>query len=173
MIDVFMEREWPSPLTEPGFWQEAEGGLDCMPLYNVKWLESYLAVDGSRLVCHFHSPDLESIRTYLRQTDTAYVAVWSGSAHDVGLDLEPNVLVERNFDEAVTLDSIQAMEDAGAQCLQMRQVTFITTLFSRDRKRMLCLYHAPDAQSVREAQEEAGMPWDRVWACKLLQSSEN
>jgi hypothetical protein len=76
MIDVFMEREWPSPLTEPGFWQEAEGGLDCMPLYNVKWLESYLAVDGSRLVCHFHSPDLESIRTYLRQTDTAYVAVW-------------------------------------------------------------------------------------------------
>ncbi len=173
MIDVVMERQWPSPLTESDFWAEAEAGPDCMPLYQVQWLESYLAADGSRLVCHFLSPDLESIRAYLRQTDTAYLTLWSGAAHDVGLDLEPNVLVERSFEQAVTLEAIQAIEDAGAQCLQMRNVTFTNTLFSQDRMRMLCLYHAADAQSVREAQQEAGMPMDRVWACRLMRSSAN
>jgi hypothetical protein len=30
---------------------------------------------------------------------------------------------------------------------------------------MLCLYQAPDAESVRLAQHQANMPVDRVWAC--------
>jgi hypothetical protein len=29
---------------------------------------------------------------------------------------------------------------------------------------MLCLYQSPDAESVRAAQREAGLPVDRVWA---------
>jgi len=29
---------------------------------------------------------------------------------------------------------------------------------------MICLYHAPDAESVRLAQRQAGMPLERVWA---------
>jgi len=29
---------------------------------------------------------------------------------------------------------------------------------------MICMYHAPDAESVRLAQRQAGMPIDDVWA---------
>ena len=84
-------------------------------------------------------------------------------------DLAPNIMVERTFEQAVTLESIQAIEDASAQCLKIRDVTFIKTYFSVDQKRMLCLYKAPDAEAVRSAQDEALMPFDRVWSCQTLQ----
>ena len=28
---------------------------------------------------------------------------------------------------------------------------------------MICVYQAPDAESVRRAQKEIGMPFDEVW----------
>ena len=78
------------------------------------------------------------------------------------------VMVTLCFDEPVALDDIQAIEDAGIACLEMRGVSFVKTLFSTDRKRMMCLYKAPDAEAVREAQREAGLPVDQVWACHVM-----
>ena len=59
----------------------------------------------------------------------------------------------------------QQAEDAAAWCLELYKVTFLRTYFSADRKRMLCLYQAPDAESVRLSQQQAKMPFERVWAC--------
>ena len=89
--------------------------------------------------------------------------------HDVpGIDAaeigKANVLVERSFDDGMTLLEIQDIEDAGIWCLEIRNVRFLRTFFSADRKRMLCLYEAPDAESVRQAQREAGVPFDEAWA---------
>jgi uncharacterized protein DUF4242 len=78
------------------------------------------------------------------------------------------VLVERHFASPVDFASIQALEDAGAWCLQAHQVTFLKTFFARDRKRMLCLYEAPDAESVRVAAGKAGVPFERAWACEKI-----
>ena len=78
------------------------------------------------------------------------------------------VLVERRFASPIDFESIQALEDAGARCLQAHQVTFLRTFFSRDRKRMLCLYEAPDAESVRVAEGKAGVPFERAWACERI-----
>jgi hypothetical protein len=47
-------------------------------------------------------------------------------------------------------------------------VKFARTFFSADRRRMVCLYQAPDAESVRLAQREAAMPLDAVWAFERL-----
>ena len=33
---------------------------------------------------------------------------------------------------------------------------------------MLCLYEAPDAESVRQAQREAGVPFERAWAFEAI-----
>ncbi len=74
------------------------------------------------------------------------------------------MLVERSFAAPVALEDVQAVEDAGRWCLDTRGVQFVRTFFSGDRRRMICLYSAPDAQAVRDAQREAGMPVDRVWA---------
>lgn len=74
------------------------------------------------------------------------------------------VVVERSFDEPVEFAAIQALEDRGAWCLEEHRVRFVRTWFSKDRRRMVCLYEAPDAESVRIAQRKAGMPLDRVWS---------
>lgn len=168
MTDVIVEREYETPVSKEDLMAMAKEGGGCFALYNISWKTSFLADNGKRLSCHFQAADAETVRTALRQLGVETKAVWSGTVHDLGIDKPPNVLVERSFDEAVSLESIQAMEDAFAYCLDVHQVTFIKTLFSRDKKRMLCLYHAPDAESVREAQRKASMPVERIWACQVI-----
>ncbi len=78
------------------------------------------------------------------------------------------VVVERSFAEPVAFEDIQAIEDRGAWCLEAHHVRFVRTYFSRDRRRMVCLYEAPDAESVRLAEGKAGVPFERAWAAQPL-----
>src|SRR5262245_23028826 len=78
------------------------------------------------------------------------------------------ILVERRFDEPVNFEDIQRLEDEGSWCLDLHHVRFLKTLFSRDRRRMLCLYEAPDAESVRLAEDQARVPYDRAWTCRHM-----
>ncbi|HEX4998743.1 MAG TPA: nickel-binding protein [Terriglobia bacterium] len=83
------------------------------------------------------------------------------------------VLVERRFEEPVLFEEIQALENAGAWCLDAHRVRYMKTFFSRDRRRMLCLYEAPDAESVRLAETKARVPFERAWSCMSLPGSED
>jgi hypothetical protein len=78
------------------------------------------------------------------------------------------VLVERSFAEPVVFEQIQTLAERGAWCLEAHRVRFLKSYFSRDRRRMLCLYEAPDAESVRLVQERARLPFERVWAARVL-----
>lgn len=81
------------------------------------------------------------------------------------------VLVERRFATPVRIEDIQALEDAGQWCLNAYGVRYIKTFFSKDGLRMLCLYEAPDAESVRQAETQASVPYDRAWTCEHIQST--
>jgi Nickel responsive protein SCO4226-like len=172
MSDVFLQRFFDPPLTDEAFDAMSRDSLSCFDLHRVAWQQSLLSADGKRLICWFRAPDAESMRLALRQAGEHTAIPWSGTVHDSpATDAPPahaaNVVVERSFETPVTLEAIQAIEDAGAACLSARDVTFVRTLFSRDRKRMVCLYCAPDAESVREAQRLAGLPLDAVWRFRL------
>lgn len=173
MTDVVLERRFDSPTTIDEVVEDAKAQAGCFALYQVEWQRSFMSNDRRRLVCWFRGTDVESVRTALRKNDVDTRVVWGGSFHEApGLgrgDLDTvNVAVERRFDEPTTLDAIQAIEDAGARCLEMRDVEFVFTLFSGDRRRMLCFYRAPDAESVRQAQHEAGMPVEAVWGLDII-----
>ena len=168
MKDVIVERAFDPPATMEDFFAMAQKGLGCLTLYNIEWQKSFLSENGKQLVCHFRAADTETVRTALRQLGHSITAAWPATQHDALTDKAPNVLVERRFEDPVSVEAIQSIEDAGIGCLNRLNVTFIETLFSEDKKRMLCLYHAPDAESVRTAQREAGVPLDRVWACSYL-----
>lgn len=87
---------------------------------------------------------------------------------------EPNrelVVVERTFPEPVEFDVLQSLEDRFAWCSEQHQVTFVGSYFSSDRRRMICLYRAPDAESVRTVNRTAGMPFDRVWTASYFVGS--
>ena len=169
MADIIVERDLNPPATAQEVLLMAQQCTSCFKLYGIDWVESYLSVSGKSLVCHFISPDTETTRTAIRQTGSVFRAVWAGTLHQGAAgDEMPTVIVTRCFDESVALDDIQAIEDASIACLEIRDVTFVKTLFSTDRKRMMCLYQAPDAEAVRDAQREAGMPVDQVWACQVM-----
>lgn len=74
------------------------------------------------------------------------------------------VIVERVFDEPVEIEALAATEEQFSWCREQYRVTYLRSYFSKDKKRMLCLYEAPDAESVRELQRTAGMPVERIWA---------
>jgi hypothetical protein len=166
MTTVVMERGFNAAIDERDFQLMSAGLADCVMIYRAHWLESFLALDGTSLTCCFTAPDTESIRMMSRGDASDRKQVWAGTAHagqSAGL---ANVAVERRFEAPVTLESLQALENAANWCLQQHKVTFLRTYFSADRKNMVCLYDAPDAESVRIAQQQAGMPFNRVWSCR-------
>lgn len=169
MSDVFYLRPLDPPATpEAVLAMGAESG-SCFDLHRVDWAESFLATDGARMLCRYRAPDAESARLALKQLGSDMNAVWAGSvftAENVDNETLTNatVLVERSWDQPVELADIQAIEVAGAWCLENHHVTFLRSFFATDHKHMVCLYAAPDAESVRLAQRQAEMPVDRVWS---------
>ena len=169
MTELILERYFDSAFTPGEVLELAVDSAVCFGMHRVDWKASYLSADGHKMVCHFRAPDMESARIALRQIDSDLSVFWKGSVHDApGIDAaeiaKANILVERSFDDGVVLQDIQDIEDAGIRCLEIREVRFLRTFFSADRKRMACLYEAPDAESVRQAQREASVPFDEVWA---------
>lgn len=169
MIDAFLERRFDPPIDSALVRSLSMAAQGCFDLHRIAWQASLLARDGRRLFCHFRAPDLESARIGLRQAGADIRSLWVGTVHDApGLDAAglaaANVLVERRFAAPVSVAAIQALENAGVACLENHRVRFLRTLCSRDQRRMVCLYRAPDAESVRLAQRQAGMPLERVWA---------
>lgn len=78
------------------------------------------------------------------------------------------VMVERKFGDAASFDELQARESSFAWCAEQHGVTFIRSYFSKDRKRMICEYEAPDAEAVRTLQRTASMPFERVWTAVVF-----
>lgn len=165
MSDILLERVFDPPLDKAAFLAMGEESLGCLDLYRTTWFESFLAEDGSRLVCHFQAPDTESIRLLTRGQPSREKRAWTGGIYGPDQEGMANVMVERSFEAPASMDELQARENAAAWCLEEYRVGFLRSFFSADSRRMLCLYRAPDAESVRRSQEQAKMPFDRVWAC--------
>lgn len=73
------------------------------------------------------------------------------------------VIVERELPRAVTFEELQQREQMAQWCLDQYRVKFLHSYLSRDGMRMICVYHAPDAEAVRDSQRKAEMPFSRVW----------
>lgn len=169
MNDILVERHWDTPLTDADIQNMLESTGGCLAAHRCGWYGSLLSADGHELFCHFSGPDAESVRIALHEAGSPRGSVWAGTVHDAAGVAEPeleqaNVLVSRRFEQPAVLAEVQAIEDAGSGCLDAHRVRFVRTFFSNDHRRMICLYRAPDAESVRMAQREAGMPVERVWA---------
>jgi hypothetical protein len=79
-----------------------------------------------------------------------------------------HVFVERVFAEPVDVEALIEASRAGATCFERHRVSGLRTVVSRDGLRMICEYLAPDAESVRSANESAGLPFERVWTGQVL-----
>jgi len=165
VANLILERTFADAMSVDDVLGMVEDGADCMGLYRVEWQESLLARDGHRMICHFEAPDTESLRMVMRTFGQEYESVWSGTLHPVPELPEPltTVVVERRFAQPTDFKEVADQEEASSWCLDARNVKFGFSYFSADQKRMICAYQAPDAESVRQAQQQAKMPFDAIW----------
>ena len=80
------------------------------------------------------------------------------------------VVVERAFAEPVELAAVQMQGDADPWCREQYAVRFLRAYVALDRCRMICLYTAPDIESVRVVQRQVGLPHERVWNAQLWET---
>jgi hypothetical protein len=84
-------------------------------------------------------------------------------------DTMPRIIVERSFDQPFTQDDFDAVSQRVGGCLDLYGVRWIRSHVSADRRRMVCEYEAPDAQSVRDVQNAAQASFERVWAAEVIE----
>jgi hypothetical protein len=82
------------------------------------------------------------------------------------------VVVERTFTDPVTYESIKAAFDRQPGCLEAHRVVYLKSYVARDQKRMVCLYEAPDAESVRRVQDKVQAPFLRAWPALAIPFAE-
>jgi hypothetical protein len=166
MTDVFLERTFDSPITCRDILEMASDADWYFRAHRVDWRGSFLDSGGRRLVCWFRGPDTETIRLALEGADLT--VVWAGTAHGGDATGAPNVIAAHRFAEPLRRDELETLEQTTAVLIRPRGVQPWQTFLSLDRKRMLNLYVAPDVESVRAAQTEAGIPTEAVWAIERV-----
>ena len=171
MTDIFMERQWPQPLVEADM-QAMMQTIDCLDVHRLQWCGSLLSADGCEMFCHFRGADAESLRIVMRGMPLPPGRIWACSVQDAvpapsAAELAAaNVLVGHQFDAPADHGARELVEDVDMGCFQIHRVRRLRSYLSYDRLRLFSLYQAPDAESVRVAQRQAGLPPDRVWAVR-------
>jgi len=79
-----------------------------------------------------------------------------------------SVIVEYSFAEPVSDEALAQMAQRFDPCLEIRNGAWVRSSLSGDRKRMVCEFDAPDADSVREALRSAGISFERVWPATVF-----
>jgi hypothetical protein len=77
------------------------------------------------------------------------------------------VVVEQVFDPPLTDEEHGRIGKRIDACAEMRNVRWMRSYLSADRKRLVCEFESPDAQSVRDAYRTAGVAFERVWGAEL------
>lgn len=73
------------------------------------------------------------------------------------------IVVERSYDPPITQAEIEARMRSPNGCYDLWRVKHVLTVLSLDGRKALCMYEAPDAASVRNASEQNGDAYDRIW----------
>ena len=75
------------------------------------------------------------------------------------------IILEQRFEgRPFDVERFNAAQRRNAPCLRVHGVHHTVSYVTRDGLRMICVFEAPDAESVRDALRSADIPFDRVWS---------
>jgi Protein of unknown function (DUF4242) len=146
--------------------------LACLAERNAKWRYSLLSSDRYRMICTFDAPDAESVRESYRKGGGFFSRIWSGELiQPEGEPPQRNEAILKVIEGAyppITQEEWNELSHKTLSCYAERGIEWIQSYISRDRTRVICELNASDAESIREAQHRAGVPFDRVWSATVL-----
>lgn len=83
----------------------------------------------------------------------------------------PRFVVERTFPDGLAIP----VTEEGAQICQTvvdnnmkKEVTWVHSYVSRDKKKTFCIYDAPSAEAIRQAAQRNHLPVDRITEVRVL-----
>jgi hypothetical protein len=80
----------------------------------------------------------------------------------------PQVIIEYAFDPPITEEEFDKMATELGPCLEGHGVKWVQSFLALDRRRRICIYDAPDADSVRSAYRQAKVGFERAWAAEAI-----
>ncbi len=83
------------------------------------------------------------------------------------------VIVERELDEPLDLNELREKRDTLVKCMQAHNVALQQSYVAPDGKRMICVYQAPDAESVRLALRTGGvLTFETAWKAMVVRPED-
>jgi hypothetical protein len=82
------------------------------------------------------------------------------------------IIMEQTFATPMSDEQMSKVSKRIDDCLELRNGAWARSYVSRDRKRMVCEFVAPDAESVREALRSGNVPFDRVWSSEVFDAED-
>jgi hypothetical protein len=77
------------------------------------------------------------------------------------------IVVEHQFEPALNLSrGLPTANALGGPCLPIYNVAWRSTYFACDGTQAVCVYDAPDAETVRRAYRAAGAQFVAVWSAE-------
>lgn len=159
-------------LTDPVLHEAHRRIAPCLEVRNAVWHYSLLSDDRRRIICVLDAPDAESVREAYRKGGWTSSRVWAGQViKPEGVQPEKNAALLKVIEGTyppLSEEDWNESKNKTLPCYLERGIEWIQSYISLDRTRLICELNAPDAESVREAQRQVGIPFDRVWSAHLL-----
>jgi hypothetical protein len=79
------------------------------------------------------------------------------------------LILEHAFnDGSFDLDRYNEAQEKNAWCLRAHGVRHIVSYRAPDRRRMICVFEAPDAEAVRRTARQLGYTYESVWPATVV-----
>ena len=127
------------------------------------------------MLCLYEAPDAEAVRLAEEEARVTFDQAWTCSHLPIDGPGDQRrraeyVVVERLFPEPVTPEFVaNALREKG-WCLDLHRAEYVESYLATDGLRMVCVFRAPDAESVRLANNQAAVPYTNVWTASTHES---
>lgn len=79
------------------------------------------------------------------------------------------IVVEVEWPEPLSDEQLEDEDSDLMRCVGERGGRWMRSFVSSDRQRTICLFDAPDAESMREAYRRGGVPHAKVWSAETVE----
>jgi hypothetical protein len=170
---VVVERRFEQPIEFKEIQEQEDAASWCLDAYHVRFLKTFLSRDRQRMLCLYEAPDAESVRLAEAQAKVPFDCAWTchllqGGEQSLHPSAKEYVVVERSFPEPITKEFVHKTFGGVGGCMQLHRAFYVESFLGHDGHKMVCVFRAPDAEAVRTANSQAGVPYTDVWTASLL-----